>query len=569
MTSPGSNTHQLEMAVALHRNGRLAEAEVAYRSVLKNQPRNADALNLLGVVLHARGQLDEAGLSFDQAIKSAPKLASIHFNRARLRADQARQDAAIKDYRKAIELEPAYADARLNLGVLLFAAGDLNGAVIAFRLMTQKCPKDQRGFYNFGRSLATLKRWEEAEAAYNKALQIDDKYVDALVMLAKLYADTYQAPRAVDTIRRVLAIAPQNALALTNLGTYLSQCDQFEDAIQSFDSALTVKPGDASAIVNRGLASLVCGQLASGWDGYASRAETDGEFKFARPNFRWPVWRGEDLKDRTLLVWGEQGFGDEILYASVIPDIAERAGAVTFACSPRLVSLFQRSFPRVSVVPHDSIAALKATARFDYHSSVIDLGRWYRRSFGSFPNRRAFLFPEQNAVAAVRKSHQERIGQSKRLIGFSWRSMAPHIGAQKTPNLDFWSPLFQLPNSEIIDLQYGSEAELAADRSGFEQAFRVGLFRDRGLPESSNFTALANHIAALDLVVTVSNTTAHLCGALGVPTIVVVAQGKGRLWYWFRIGAYSPWYPNLRIARNAKEFIYLCGLETNKGIASA
>ncbi|MBL8643131.1 MAG: hypothetical protein JNK21_04290, partial [Rhodospirillaceae bacterium] len=250
---------------------------------------------------------------------------------------------------------------------------------------------------------------------------------------------------------------------------------------------------------------------------------------------------------KSIFLWGEQGLGDEILASGMVPEVAALAGKCVLGCSARLLKLFQRSFPNVEVVDLAVFLARRGDARFDFQSSLLDLGRMRRRSIAAFPNRRSYLRADDAVTREIRAQFKNQSSSTKRIVGFSWRSFASHIGAQKTPPLDVWRPLFETPDIAFVSLQYGAAEDLEGDLAQFRAWARGPMITVADMGQ--DLDRQAAQMAALDQVVTVSNTTAHLAGALGVPGRVIVPPGRASLWYWFKTGDYSPWYASLRLHR--------------------
>lgn len=546
MNSAGELNRILQQAVEWHRAGRLPEAEAAYRQALTLDPRNSDAYNLLGLIAQAQGRSDEALFCFDQAIHALRRHASAYFNKAKLLADLGRNAEAVKAYRKAIDLQPDYADARLNLGALLRNQGNLKEAISVLRAMTSQHPTDARGYYNLGRVLAEAKEWALGEAALIKAVVLQPSFTDALLTLAKLFADTGRLPDAIATARKAVVSAPANSTAHANLGTYLSHMGDDKNAIIALDRAIECDPGNANARVNKGVINLSRGRLGEGWNDYAFRAQSDGDFKFRKLDLPWPRWNGEPLKDKRIFIWNEQGLGDEILHAGMIPEIAAEAEACLVACSPRLIGLFRRSMPGVEFLPLDEVLRDARRLTFDYQASALDLGRWRRRAFNAFPNRLSYLRSDPLQTAQFRRRYFESAKETDLLVGFSWRSFASHIGDLKSPPVEFWRPLFDAADIKLVSLQYGPVDVLEEDMAQFRRVCGYAPMIDLSVDTSGDFDPLAAQVGALDVLVTVSNTGAHLGGALGVPTWVFVPQGRAELWYWFRGRTYNPWYPVIR-----------------------
>lgn len=519
----------LQEAVAAHQAGRIDDAEKAYRDVLAQRPGNADALNLLGVIAADRGATREAVALFDRALRTNPQFAAAHFNRGNALVSAGDFQQAQFAFKKSIKINPLVAEAWLNLGALQHRLGLAGDAVATFRELVRHCPDDARGRFNLGRCLIEQKNAAEAVSHLERALQAAPDNADYHQAFAEACADLGDTSRAIMHFKRAHALAPDNAKILTNLGTTLADAGDATAALAAYEKALAVDPHNASARTNRGMTRLALGQLAAGWDDYAAR-HNDPEFTAKRPRKALPPWAGEELVGRTILVSGEQGLGDEILYGSMLPDLIARGAAVTFECDQRLVTAFRRSMPSLSV----RMTRPDVDGVFDYATSLIDLGQWLRPAMASFKNRRAYLIADPARALAERTRWQD---EERWKVGISWRSSNPTMGDAKSLPLSVWAPLLAHPKTRCVDLQYGRDVDAAPQ-----------LYRD-DLDLTNDIEGVAARISALDLVVTVSNTVAHLAGSLGVPTIVLVPRRRGRLWYWFDEGSHSPWYPSVRVLR--------------------
>ena len=177
------------------------------------------------------------------------------------------------------------------------------------------------------------------------------------------------------------------------------------------------------------------------------------------------------------------------------------------------------------------------------HTPIASLGGYFRPNWEAFPRRdRGYLVADEVRTQALRK----RLDDGRTVIGLSWISKAPIGGAQKSARLADFEPLFRLPNCRFIDLQYGDTRE---ERDAVERELGIRVERLADIDNTNDLDGLASLMCACDAVVTVSNTTAHLAGALGRPTWVMVPHGHARIWYWFRDRDQSPWYPRVRVLR--------------------
>jgi hypothetical protein len=243
-----------------------------------------------------------------------------------------------------------------------------------------------------------------------------------------------------------------------------------------------------------------------------------------------------------LLVWGEQGVGDEILHASMLRDLASEPISVTLECDARLEPLFVRSFPEVRVVKR-SVSAPLDIDEFDVQCPLADLGGRYRNSLDAFPAHAGYLKPDAARAAEMREWIGKHSGGGKRVIGISWRSKNPSLGRAKTLAIEDWVPILNVPDITWVNLQYGN---VAAELSELEK-HGIDVLQYVGLDTFNDIDGVAALAAACDLVLTVSNVTAHIAGALGKPVWQLLPRNRGRMWYWFFGHSDSPWYPSMRI----------------------
>jgi hypothetical protein len=253
-----------------------------------------------------------------------------------------------------------------------------------------------------------------------------------------------------------------------------------------------------------------------------------------------PRWSGERL-DGTLLVWGEQGLGDEILHASMVSDLIARTPSIVLEVEPRLVALFARSFPALRVV---ALGTELYAGRFEAQEPLGSLGRRFRLRWEDFPRREhGHLVADAAPAQALRR---RLAGDGRAVIGISWVSKAPTGGASKSAKLADFAALLRVPGCRFVDLQYG---DTAAERAALARELGITVERLPDIDNTNDIDGLAALMTACDAVVTVSNTTAHLAGALGRPTWVMVPHGHARIWYWFHDRDVSPWYPRTRVHR--------------------
>ena len=566
----------LRGALNLHQQGRLAEAEQLYTKVLAVDARQFDALHLLGMLKHQRGDSAQALRLLAAAVESNPKSPDALLTYGGVLSATNRHEDALSYFDRALAIKPNRADAHYNRGNVLIALNRHVEALASYDRALALKPNDPLALYNRGNALIALDRLEEALAAYDRVLALMPNHPDALINRGKALKNLNRSEEALACFDRVLALRPDDVLAHINRGLALAALNRPEEALACYDRALALAPDDIDALHNRGaaliqlnrqeealaccnrllalmpenadghwnaaLARLTLGDLAKGWKEYEWRWKA-ANFPSKPRNFPQPHWNGERLNG-TLLAWGEQGLGDEILYAGMIPGLAGHADSVVLEVEPRLAKLFARSYPDVRVIGRGEPLPENIKAQ----SPLASLGQYLRPSLEVFPRReRGYLTPDAGMAASLRRRLSPN---GEVVIGLSWVSKNPSIGKFKTARLSDFEPVLRLPGCRFIDLQYG---DTLAEREALKQAMGLVVERLEDVDNTKDLDALAALITACDLVVTVSNTTAHLAGALGKPTVVLVPFGQSRFWYWFAEGSNSPWYPHVRIRRTARE----------------
>ncbi|MGB8012596.1 MAG: tetratricopeptide repeat protein [Terriglobales bacterium] len=397
-------------------------------------------------------------------------------------------------------------------------------------------------------------RHETAVDMIRQAIAINDRGASYHSNLATVLQAQGKLEEAEASYRRALALKPDLAEVYTNLGNVLQALGKLDEGIACHQLALVLKPELAEARYNLGLAQLLQGNFASGWQNFEERWQSKD---FLTPKRAYPqrFWRGEELAAGRLLIWGEQGVGDEIMFAGLIPDVIRTGNRCMLDCDARLQPLFARSFPGIEVISKDVVS--KHDLAHDDLARNPELEIAAHLPSGSLPG----LFRPTHAAFAATTSpylvadpvERERLRQryaasanGKRLVGLAWHTNNKKTGRYRSIDLSLFAPLFARTDIQWISLQYGDHEALQKQVA----AASAPILFDRSVDQLSDMDRFAAQIAALDMVVTIDNSTAHLAGALGVPTCVLLPFAPD--WRWLLAREDSPWYPTLRIFRQAQ-----------------
>jgi Tfp pilus assembly protein PilF len=433
---------------------------------------------------------------------------------------------------------------------------------------------DLRNLVNEGLALHRNGQLKEADEIYSRVLGFDPDHADALHLSGMIAYQTGRLDAAVTLISRAIGAHPRAASYHSNLGNVLQAKDLLADAADSyrralafnpglpethlnlgnvlqelgdangalieFRRALALAPGLAEARVAESMLLLLQGDFAQGWQNFEDRWRTR-DYDTPSRSYPRPLWNGEPSTAGPVLVWGEQGVGDEIMFAGLVPDAIRTGTALTLECDRRLVPLFQRSFPAVSVVARGDPDQAGETV-FAAHSPSGSLPRLFRTSPAAFENT---VSPYLSADPAARSRFRDRYFDGRRLVGLAWYTRASKTGHKRSIHLEQLKPWFEVPDLRWISLQYGGHDALKAQAD----AARTPILVDRSLDQLTDIDGFAAQVASLDLVITIDNSTAHLAAALGVATWLLLPFAPN--WRWLLETDRSPWYSTMRIFRQA------------------
>ncbi len=554
--------YHANLAFAFQALGRSAEAEAAARAALRLRPLFAEAANTLGNALNAQGHFAAAAAAYGDALRARPDYAEAQGNLGAVLRTLERSGEAETLLRQALAGNPHLVEARAALGLALLDLGrvaegeealraalvqrpDHGKALLTLAGAVQRRGRDAIPFYTrfaavepaeaeawngHGLALQSADRIDEAAAAFARAVRLAPAMTEALTNLGNARRLQGRSGEAALLHRRALDFRPDYAAAHANLGLALQDQGDGPAAENSFTRALEFDPGESVARFNRAILRLRQGRLADGWADYADRFAAG---RLGRPrSFAIPEWTGADPTGRRLLLWAEQGLGDELMFGSILPDVIHHAGAVVIECDARLVPLFQRSFPTTTVRtptvdPRDA----------DCHAPFGSLPGLRRRRLSDFPAGAGWLRPDPER-AALWRARLAALGPGL-TVGIAWTSRRVTSARRAAyTTLDQWEPLFRVPGLRLVSLQYDGRAEEIAEA---ERRFGVRIHRWDDLDQTNDLESTAALVAGLDLAVTVASSPGELAGALGIP---VWRLGRPD---WTQLGTgVRPWFPSMR-----------------------
>ena len=570
----------LQRAIGFHQTGKLQQAELICQQILQIHPQHFTALHLLGVIAYQVENFEIAVDLIQQAVKVDPNQSSCFFSLGLTLKKQGRLGEAINAYYKVLEIEPKNADAYNNLGNILGLSGQLEEAVDTYRKALEINPDDIRTYNNLSvvfqkqgklaeaidtyykileidptdvgvcRSLGMLLteqgKLEEAIEAYYKVLEIDSTDAGIYNNLGILLKEQGKFKEAIDAYCKALEIFPGYADAYNNLGNVLQLQGNFEDAAVVYKKALEINSQFSEAHKNLGMLLLLTGELEHGWEKYEWRWKCH-DFPSENRNFPQPLWDGTGLSDKSVLVWTEQGVGDEIMFANMLDTLSWMADEIITECEERLVPLFQRSFPKIQFVSREQKPnPILLDKDIDYQVPIGSLAQWLRKNESQFPKKGSYLSASSEKVSQLRDKYK-RLTDDRFLVGISWKSINHGIEKEKSTILENWTPILSQPDCFFVNLQYG---DIKQEIGEYYSSTGILIYTDQEINPLTNLDDFAAQISALDLVISISNTTVHISGALGKKVWTLLPYVPD--WRWMLKREDTPWYPTMKLFRQSQ-----------------
>lgn len=378
----------------------------------------------------------------------------------------------------------------------------------------------------------------DALAHAKLAVGFSGEAVGALLTLALIQRELGEIADAIPTIERAINSTPQLPELHDCLGLLHQDAGEHEQAIRCFNEAINRRGYFPLAQLHRGTSYLMHAQFEDGWKDYETRFEAVPPRRNL-PNI--PRWKGTDLNDERLLVICEQGIGDQIMFASCIPDLISRAKRCTIECAPKLTELFRRSFPQATVLAATEASPTYPKDDAEFAIPIGSLPGIFRRRIDDFPHHSGYLTADSKRRQRWRTRLDELGPELK--VGIAWRGGTPTTRAtRRSIALAQLDPILTARNVKCVSLDHTAhEFEVC------EIQHRLGNVLHVWKDAIENYDETAALVSELDLVISVQTAVVHLAGALGKPAWVLVPSVPE--WRYMQTGMEMPWYPSVRLTR--------------------
>jgi tetratricopeptide (TPR) repeat protein len=519
---------QLQLAMTRHRAGRLLEAEALYKEWLAANPGQATGLNCYGVLAIQTGRIDLAVALLERAVYANPADAHYHCNLGEARRQSSRLGPAVESFREAIRLMPGLAVAHNNLGIALAAMKDWQGAITSYTSAIRLQFDYAEAHGNLGNALKEAGRLEDAIAECRMAVSLKPENAEMHNQLGAALAEMGEIDEAIGEYKIAIRIDSKHAEAHTNLGNALAAQGRVQDAVASCETAVRLRPDSIPAHWNFAVALLRSGDYERGWVEHEWRLRTPNPAN--RPRFRSPAWNGQPLAGKTILLHAEQGFGDTIQFVRYVPMVAAREGRVIVECHRELVRLFVDCPAVVRVIAFGEVLPA-----FDQHVPLMSLPRIFGTQLASVPASVSYL--RSNPV--LLRNWRERLAANVLHVGLCWYGNARHRNDRERS-----IPLGDLAALATEGVVFHS---LQTEPAGVAPPVMQLIDHSR---ELSDFAETAALIENLDYVISVDTAVAHLAGAMGIATAVLLPMVPD--WRWMLHRQESAWYPTVRLYRQKR-----------------
>ncbi len=485
------------------------------------------------ITLDANHPMSGKDLFFDIAlidiVRPGPP-ASFYFMLGSALQEKGLIEEAIQHYNEAIETDPGLLDAYFELGVLCQVMGCYDDAESSYRKVVELNPDHLKALINLGDVLRLKGDADEAISLFNRALEIKPDYAPAYNNLGIAFAKKQDIDNALLNYKKAVELDEEFAEAHNNLGMALHDASQFREAEYRFRKAIQINGDFAEARFNLASVLLLSGQFREGWNEYEWRLKLR-EFGRAIPG---NYWDGEDAAGKSILLIGEQGFGDVIQFMRYAPLVAEKGAAVLLACQRELSALLGGAKGVSRVIPFE-----EALPPANFECCLLSLPRIFGTTIDNIPS--AVPYITADALSVQRWKSYLANDQAKLRVGLAWTGDPSYRKDYlRSVRLGDLMPLLKMRDIYFYRLQKGkfADAELAAG-SEPNLVDLTYLMQD--------FSDSAALIANLDLIISVDTAVAHLAGAMGKPVWTLLPFVPD--WRWMLERQDSPWYPTMRLFR--------------------
>jgi len=557
MTKNTNLNKLLDEALSLVKLKDFDKAIPIYEAILKIDVMHPQALSHLSIIFLIKKRYQEAIDMIHKLFQIEEPVIGDYQNLASAYLALNDYKNAINSYVKAIQINPNLFELYKLLGDAQMEIVDHLGAFDSYGKALKLEPGKFQQLYDYGATLHVLKNYEEALEYLQKAHKIDLGHIECLNKIAGCLSAIGKYGEAKLIYKKLMKLAPEAVAPEIDYASCLIYEDKYDESIKILKEVLLKKPNQNIARNNLSMLYLSRKDFKEGWRHYEARIAMRNDMDVTKRTDKLKTFFDIDVGENKLksnekiIILIDAGLGDVILSLSMLEDFHKKFKNLSAEVDYRLVDLFKRSFPDVEFF---EMRENKHEFLIDYDLSSFDkgihwgsLGKYVRQDITDFPKKiKAFLQPNNNKVNEIKSNLKK---EKDIICGVSWKSTA-HEGRHKSAFLENLIPIFSIKGIKFIDLQYETKNNLgqtALEKEKILKSNNIKIDEYKGIDKFEDIDDLTALIENCDFVVTASNVTAHMAGALGKKTFLFVPFQRGRLWYWHNEEGVSIWYRSIRI----------------------
>ena len=531
-----------DLAILLIDAGVLDQATEALVMAVRLNPQDAKAFYHLGLIKKMQGNIKEAIDAYSMAVAIKSDYAAAHINLAKIAIDNKKYELGEKSCLKAMEADPSFAQAYVNMCMLKRVEGKLEESVGYGRKAVELDPLNGAAHSNLGNALMDLHRYQEALASFRKAMEFEPSFPQSYFNCGNALRLLHKLDKSKEHYDKAIDLAPERGEYIHNLGLVYTEQGRYEEAVACFRKAIELAPNEAGLQFSLARGLWRCGLLEESWDYFDAGLAAN----LRKPNrqFRVPRWRGENIADKRILVWREQGIGDEIDFSRRYPHIVAAAEQTVIEADKRLVPIFERSFPAATIRPEHLDSRDDAARKdCDLHLPAGNLLQYFPYTAeevamkNNYPsddieaafacgersrNAKGYLQPDPALVAQM----AERVAALPEgfRLGICWRSQFSHRDRDiHYTTLDMWEPIFRIPGLVFVNLFYEKcEEELIAA----EERFGIKIHRWDDIDLRNDMEAAFALTTQIDMLLSTASSPSRIAEAVGKEVWLMSAGGR-------------------------------------------
>ena len=528
-----------------------------YEAILNEDSSHPKALAHLAIIYLMKERYIDAVNLLEKSLKVTIPIIGDYHNLATAYNALKDYKSAIKAYEEIVKINPNAPDIYKLLGDAQMKVVDYYGAIDSYKKALEMDPDEFQSIYDYGMILAQCLHHKEALKYLREAIKLHPDHLECMYLMGECLSSIYDYEAAKIIYQKMMTLMPEAEGPHICYATCLMFEGKYEEPAEILKNTIIKKPNSHAARNNLGMLYLVNKKFQEAWKYIDSRILLKNEiditkrYDMLKTLIDLDVNKKKLKKDEKIIILLDAGLGDIILGLSMLKEFHKKFKNISAEVDYRLIDLCKRSFPDIEFY---AVRQNKHQFLIDYDPSLFDkgiywgsLGKYIRKEIVDFPKKEiAYLTPH------ITKSNmiKNKIKKEKSLIcGVSWKSSAQE-GKHKTVLLQDLLPIFKLKDIHFLDLQYefkNNEGQTAIEK---EKLFKESNIKIDDYEEIDKFTDIDGLMALVsncDIIVTCSNVTAHIAGALGKKTFLFVPFQRGKFWYWSENQGVSLWYPSIKI----------------------